>query len=68
MKINWSGNMTLKMGGKEESYLLDSIEVKQDTKNTLTLKITGKGEEAKVVIPLSQQECKRLVGELIQSI
>jgi hypothetical protein len=68
MKINWSGNMTLKMEGKEGSYLLDSVDIEKNTLNTIILKINSKNERAKAVIPLSRQECKRLVGELIHSL
>lgn len=60
--------MTLKMEGKEGSYPLDSVDIEKNTLNTIILKINSKHERAKAVIPLSQQECKRLIGELIQSL
>ena len=68
MKMMWSGNITLKMDEKEDTYSLDSIEVKRHAKDTLALEITGKDQRAKAVIPLSRQECKSLVVELTQSL
>ena len=68
MKMMWSGNITLKVDDKEETYLLDSIEVKQYAKDALALEITRKNQRAKAVIPLSRQECKSLVVELTQSL
>jgi len=64
----WSGKITLKMDDKEETYLLDSIEVKRYAKDALALEITSKNQRAKAVIPLSRQECKRLVAELTQNL
>lgn len=60
--------MTLKMEGNEGSYLLDSVDIEKNTLNTIILKINSKNKRAKAVIPLSRQECKRLVGELIKSL
>ena len=68
MKMMWSGNITLKMEEKEATYSLDSIEVKRHAKDALALEITSKGQRAKAIIPLSRQECKRLVAELTQSL
>jgi len=68
MKMMWSGNITLKMDEKEDTYLLDSIEVERYAKDALALKITTKRQRAKAVIPLSRQECKSLVVELTQSL
>jgi len=68
MKMMWSGNITLKMDEKEDTYLLDSIEVKRYAKDALALEITSKRQRAKAVIPLSRQECKSLVVELTQSL
>ena len=68
MKMMWSGNITLKVDEKEDTYLLDSIEVKRYAKDALALEITTKGQRAKAVIPLSRQECKSLVVELTQSL
>ena len=64
MKMMWSGNITLKVDEKEDTYLLDSIDVEKQAENALALKITTKGQRAKVIIPLSRQECKSLVAEL----
>lgn len=68
MKMMWSGNMTLKMDEKEDTYFLNSIDVEKQADNALALKITTKGQRAKVIVPLSRQECKRLVAELTQSL
>jgi hypothetical protein len=64
----WSGNITLKIDDKEDTYLLDSTEVKRYAKDAVALKITSKEQWIKAVIPLSRQECKRLVDELTQSL
>jgi hypothetical protein len=68
VKVNWSGNLTIKAGTDEESYMLDSIDIERDTKNTLNLKVISKNEKVKVIIPLSHQECKNFAGELIRSL
>lgn len=68
MKMIWSGNIKLKMGEKEGTYSLDSIEVKRYAKDAFALEITSKNQRAKAIIPLSRQECKSLVVELTQSL
>ena len=68
MKMMWSGNITLKGDEKEDTYLLDSIDVEKHAENALALKITTEGQRAKVIIPLSRQECKSLVVELTHSL
>ena len=68
MKMMWSGNITLKVDEKEDTYLLDSIDVEKHAENALALKITTKGQRAKAIIPLSRQECKRIVAELTHSL
>jgi len=68
MKMMWSGNMTLMTDKKEGTYSLDSIDVEKHAESALALKITNKGQRAKAIIPLSKQDCKRLVVELTQSL
>jgi hypothetical protein len=68
MKINWSGNLTIQIDGVESSYFLDSVDIEKDTPSNILMKINCKDEKTKVIIPLSRQECKKLVGEFVQSL
>jgi len=68
MQLMWSGNITFKIEGKEVTYTLETIGVEQQGKDVLDLKITTRGDRAGVAIPLSRQDCKKLVGELIHNL
>ena len=66
MKLNWSGNLILEINGKEESFRLESIDVEKNTSSGYEIKICGKDSSARVVIPLSRQDAKKLIMELTQ--
>ncbi len=68
MQIRWSGNITFRMEGKEVTYILETIGVEQQGRDVLNLKIATKGNRAGVEIPLSRQDCKKLVMELIHNL
>jgi hypothetical protein len=60
--------MIFEMDKKEYTYVPDSIEVERHTEDSISLKITSRGQRAQAVIPLSKQECKSLIAELTQSL
>jgi hypothetical protein len=68
MKLNWSGNLILEMNGKENTYLLESVDIEKNTLSDYVLRICGKENSAKVIIPLSRQDTKKLIGELVRSL
>jgi hypothetical protein len=66
MKIRWSDNIVLNMGNTEYSYVPDSIEIERYTEDSIALKIITRCQRANALIPLSKQECKRLIAELAE--
>jgi hypothetical protein len=68
MKLNWSGNLILEMNGKENTYLLDSIDMEKNTFSDYVLRICGKENSARVIIPLSRQDTKKLIVELVRNL
>jgi len=68
MKLNWSGNLILEIEGKEHTYLLESIDIEKNTQSDYILKICGRENSVGVIIPLSGQDAKKLIGELVLSL
>jgi hypothetical protein len=68
MQIMWSGNATIRTEEKEATYVLESIGIEHLEKDVLALKIAAKADKAVVEIPLSKQDCKKLVTELINNL
>jgi hypothetical protein len=68
MKFNWTGNLILEMEGNEHTYILNSVEVEKNTLNNYILKVYSKENSARVIIPLSRQDTKKLIGELVKSL
>ncbi|MBA7572048.1 hypothetical protein ES708_13823 [subsurface metagenome] len=66
--MKWSGNITLEMDGKEDTYSPGSIEVDRYEVEAIALKVTSEDERAKAVIRFSAQECRALITELIHSL
>jgi len=66
--MKWSGNITLEMDGKEDTYSPGSIEVDRYEVEAIALKVTSGDERAKAVIRFSVQECRALITELIHSL
>ncbi|GAH80082.1 unnamed protein product [marine sediment metagenome] len=66
--MKWSGNITLKMDGKEDTYSPGSIEVDRYGDEAIALNTTSGDERAKAVIRFSVRECKALIAELIDSL
>ncbi len=66
--MKWSGNITLEMDGKEDTYSPGSIEVDRYEVEAISLKATSGDERAKAVIRFSVQECRALITELIHSL
>ena len=66
--MKWSGNITLEMDGKEDTYSPGSIEVDRYEVEAFALKVTSEDERAKAVIRFSFQECRALITELIHSL
>ena len=66
--MKWSGNITLEMDGKEDTYSPGSIEVDRYEVEAIALKATSGDERAKAVIRFSVQECRALITELIHSL
>ncbi len=66
--MKWSGNITLKMDGKEDTYSPGSIEVDRYEEESIALKVTSGDDRAKAVIRFSVQECRALITELIHSL
>ena len=63
-----SGNITLEMDGKEDTYSPGSIEVDRYEEQAIALKVSSGDGRAKAVIRFSPQECKALTTELIHSL
>jgi hypothetical protein len=68
MKLNWSGNLILEIEGEEHTYLHESIDIEKNALSNYVLKICSKDNSAKVIIPLSYQDMKKLIGELVRSL
>lgn len=68
MKLNWSGNLILETDGKENTYMLESVDIEKNTLSDYVLKICGKENTARVIIPLSRQDAKKLIGELVRNL
>jgi hypothetical protein len=68
MQILWSGNVTFNIEGSEATYVLDTINIEQQGKDMFSIKITTREDEAEIIIPLSKQDCKRLISELVQNL
>jgi hypothetical protein len=68
MKFNWTGNLILEIDGKEKTYLLESVDIEKNTLSDYVLKISGKDNSARVSIPLSRQDAKKMIGELVQNL
>lgn len=68
MKLNWSGNLILEMNGKENTYMLESVDIEKNTLSDYVLKIYGKENSARVIIPLSRQDTKKLIAEIVRSL
>ena len=66
--MKWSGNITLEMDGKEDTFSPGSIEIDRYEVESIALKVTSGDERAKAVIRFSTQECKVLITELIHSL
>ena len=66
--MKWSGNITLEMDGKGDTYSPGSIEVDRYEVESIALKMTSGDERAKAVIRFSVQECRALITELINSL
>ena len=67
-EMKWTGDITLEMDGKEDTYSPGSIEVDRYGDEPIALKVTSGDERAKAVIRFSVQECKALTMELIYSL
>ena len=68
IEMKCTGNITLEMDGKEDTYSLGSIEVERYGVESVALKATSGDERGIAVIRSSTQECKSLITELIHSL
>lgn len=68
MKLYWSGNLILETDGEEITYLLESVDIEKNTLSDCVIKICAKENSARMIIPLSRQDVKKLIGELVQNL
>jgi hypothetical protein len=68
MKLNWSGNLILEIDDNEHTCLLESVDIEKNTLSDYVLRICGKKNSARVIIPLSRQETKKLIEELVRGL
>jgi len=64
----WSGNITLKMEGNEDTFSPGVMEVERYSDAGVALRFTSKDERAKAIIRFSPQECKTLIKKLLDSL
>jgi len=68
MTEKWTGNMTLKMDEKEDTYSPGTVEVKKYTEVGIALEFTSKEGRGKATIRFSPEYCKTLIKKLIDSV
>ena len=66
--MKFTGNITLEMDGKEDTYSPGSMEVDRYDAEAVALKVTSGDGRGKAVIRFSTKECHSLVTELINSL
>lgn len=65
--MKWTGNLTLKMDEKEDTYGPGSIQVER-YEGEFKLKLTDVDDRAGATAQLNKDELKTLINELIQSL
>jgi hypothetical protein len=60
-EMKWTGNITIKIEDKEDTYPPDAIEVKRYSDAGISLKFKTLGKRAEVTVRISPEECKSLI-------
>ena len=63
--MEWSGNITLKMDDREDTYSSGTMEVERYSEPGIALKFSSKEGRAKAVIRLGPEDSKKLIKKLI---
>lgn len=64
----WTGNITLKMDEKEDTYASGSTEVERYGDNAIAFKVTAGEGRARAATRFTRRDCKALINELIESL
>lgn len=63
-----TGNITLKMDEKEDTYIPGIMKVERYSDAGISLTFTSKEKRGKAIIRFSPEECKILIKKLIDSL
>jgi hypothetical protein len=61
MKMKWTGNITIKVEDKEDTYPPDAIDVERYSDKGISLKFKTLGKRAEVTVRMNPEECKSLI-------
>lgn len=68
-KIAWSGNITLKMDEKEDTYSpVGSIEVERYGEKAFALKIVGGDGRCSVIMRMGQEDCVEMIKKFAEAL
>jgi len=67
-EMKWTGNITIKVDGKEDTYPPGFINVERYSDKGVALKFKTLGGRAEVTVRMSPEECKSLLELLKEAI
>jgi hypothetical protein len=66
--MKWHGNLTLKMGDKEDTYSPSTLETERYSESGIAIKSTSLDGRGTAILHMTPSECKELIKALIDSI
>jgi len=64
-RMKWTGNLTLKMDNKEDTYSPGTIHIQEYTKGAFSLEFMEPDERAVAKVRMGREEYKELIQKLL---